>query len=350
MTTTLAELAQRVGGILQGAGDTPIRGAATIDEAGAGEITLLDHANRKRQVETSRAAAAVVPMGVALDGFPTVAVKDVHQAFATIVMHFRPPRAVARIGISSAAYISATADLADQVDVHPGATIGEGVCIGRGTTVHAGVHIMAGCKIGEDVTLFPCVVLYENTEIGSRTVIHAGSVLGAYGFGYQLVDGKHRRSAQLGHVRVGADVEIGACTTIDRGTYGATVIDGGTKIDNQVMIAHNCQLGRHNLICSQVGIAGSTTVGDYVVMAGQVGVRDHVHIGQRAVLGAKAGVINDVTEGVCMIGIPATPERTQKLKQAALAKLPETRKEVKRLTREVARLTAIVRGADQAAA
>jgi len=350
MTTTLAELAQRVGGLLQGKGDTPIGGAATLDVAGTGEITMLDDAGRRRQVETSRAAAAVVPLGITLDGFPTVAVEDVHQAFATIVMHFRPPRTVARMGVSPDAWVSATARLADLVDVHPGATIGEGVQIGRGTTIHAGVHIMAGCKIGEDVTLFPHVVLYENTDVGPRCVIHAGSVLGAYGFGYQLVDGQHRRAAQLGYVRVGADVEIGACTTIDRGTYGATVIDDGTKIDNQVMIAHNCRVGRHNLICSQVGVAGSTTVGDYVVMAGQVGVRDHVHIGEGSVLGAKAGVSNDVAEGTCMIGIPATDERTQKLKQAALAKLPEMRKEVKRLTRDVARLKAIIGGEDKAAA
>jgi UDP-3-O-[3-hydroxymyristoyl] glucosamine N-acyltransferase len=139
-------------------------------------------------------------------------------------------------------------------------------------------------------------------------------------------------------VRIGCDVEIGACTTIDRGTYGATSIGDGTKIDNLVQIAHNCRIGRHNLICSQVGIAGSTTLGDYVVIGGQAGVRDHVHIGSRAMLSAMAGITNDVPDGAVMLGIPATPEREQKLKLAALAKLPEMRQEFKALRRAVAAL------------
>ena len=167
--------------------------------------------------------------------------------------------------------------MAEDVDVHPLATIGDDVTIGAGSTIHSGVHIMAGSQIGEDVTIFPNAVLYENTVVGPRCLIHAGAVLGAYGFGYEQVEGRHRLTAQLGNVVLGADVEVGAGTTIDRGTYGPTVIGEGTKIDNLVMVAHNCHIGRHNMLCSQVGIAGSTTTGDYVVMAGQVGVRDHVH-------------------------------------------------------------------------
>jgi UDP-3-O-[3-hydroxymyristoyl] glucosamine N-acyltransferase len=139
-------------------------------------------------------------------------------------------------------------------------------------------------------------------------------------------------------VEIGEDVEVGACTTIDRGTYGATVIGDGTKIDNQVMIAHNCRIGRHNVICSQVGIAGSTTTGDYVVMAGQVGVRDHVHIGEGATLGAKAGVMNDIPAGAAYVGIPATPERQQLLIQAACMKLPELKKQLRALQQAVTRI------------
>jgi UDP-3-O-[3-hydroxymyristoyl] glucosamine N-acyltransferase len=197
---------------------------------------------------------------------------------------------------------------------------------------------MAGCQIGEQVTIFPNAVLYENTVVGPRSVIHAGAVLGAYGFGYVSSGGKHQLSAQLGYVEVGADVEIGACSTIDRGTYGPTVIGEGTKIDNLVMIGHNCRIGRHNMLCSQVGIAGSTTTGDYVIMAGQAGVRDHVTIGDRAVLGAKAGVPNDVPADTMVFGIPARPEREQKLIFAAIARLPELRRQVKALVAAVARL------------
>jgi UDP-3-O-[3-hydroxymyristoyl] glucosamine N-acyltransferase len=264
----------------------------------------------------------------------------VHAAFAKIVCHFRPVRQQPRTGVSPHAIVSASARLAHDVDIHPGATIGDGVTIGAGATVHAGVRIMAGCTIGERVTIFPNAVLYENTVVGPRSVIHAGAVLGAYGFGYVAVGGKHQLSAQLGYVELGADVEVGACTTIDRGTYGPTVIGEGTKIDNQVMIAHNCRIGRHNMICSQVGIAGSTTTGDYVVMAGQAGVRDHVHIGDRAVLGAKAGVPNDVPADTSVLGIPARPEREQKLIFAAIARLPEFRHQLKALQAAVARLEA----------
>jgi UDP-3-O-[3-hydroxymyristoyl] glucosamine N-acyltransferase len=181
-------------------------------------------------------------------------------------------------------------------------------------------------------------VLYEDTMVGDRSVIHANVVLGANGFGYSQDGGRHVLAAQLGHVRIGSDVEIGAGTTIDRGTYGPTIIGDGTKIDNLVQIAHNCQIGRHNLICSQVGIAGSTTTGDYVVMGGQAGVRDHVHIGTGAMLSAMAGITNDVPEKTVMMGIPATPEREQKLKQAALAKLPAMRKEFKALRASIAAL------------
>ncbi|MCI0493103.1 MAG: UDP-3-O-(3-hydroxymyristoyl)glucosamine N-acyltransferase, partial [Planctomycetes bacterium] len=267
-----------------------------------------------------------------------IVVADVHTAFSKIVIHFRPPRSKMSTGISSQAIVSPSARLGTWVSIHPGATIGDDCEIGANTTILPGAHVLPGCKIGEDVTIGPAVVLYENTVLGDRTVIHGGAVIGAHGFGYSQVGGRHVPAAQLGHVRIGSDVEIGAGTTIDRGTYGATSIGDGTKIDNLVQIGHNCRIGRHNLICSQVGIAGSTTTGDYVVMGGQVGVRDHVHIGTGAMLSAMAGIINNVPDGVVMMGIPATPERQQKLKQAAWAKLPEMRKEFKELRAAVAKL------------
>jgi UDP-3-O-[3-hydroxymyristoyl] glucosamine N-acyltransferase len=334
MSTTLGELARLVGGALWGDAEIELTGAATLGLARAGELTLADHPDRDRELAASPAAAVIASPDVECGGKPAIVVKDVHAAFAAAVSHFHPPRQRMRIGVSSRAVVSPSAKVADGVDVHPGVTIGDDVEIAAGTTIHAGVHIAAGCVIGENVTIFPNVVLYEDTRIGDRAIIHAGAVIGAYGFGYRQADGRHQLSAQLGHVEIGKDVEVGACATIDRGTYGPTVIGEGTKIDNLVMIAHNCRLGRHNLICSQVGIAGSTTTGDYVVMAGQVGVRDHVHIGARAVLGSKAGVSNDVEEGVEMLGAPAAPIRQAKLQMAAVAKLPEMRRQFRALQRQ----------------
>jgi UDP-3-O-[3-hydroxymyristoyl] glucosamine N-acyltransferase len=335
MQATLAELATLVGGSLLGDGGLVIRGAAALHDAEPGEITLVDGEERHRRLADCRATAAVVPKTLQPKGLPAIQVDNVHRAFSAIVTFFRPQRPEQRTGVSPLAVVSPTAKLADDVEVHPLATIGDDVVIGAGSTIHSGVHVMAGSQIGPNVTIFPNAVLYENTIVGPRCVIHAGAVLGAYGFGYELVEGHHKLSPQLGNVVLGPDVEIGAGTTVDRGTYGPTVIGEGTKIDDLVMVAHNCRIGRHNMLCSQVGIAGSTTTGDYVVMAGQVGVRDHVHIGDRAVLGAMAGVSNDVPDGYRMIGIPATPEREQKIKQAAFSKLPEMRRQLRQLQRTV---------------
>lgn len=337
MQATLGELAAVVGGRLVGPADLVIRGAAPLAEAGPGDITLVEKVEVARH---AHAAAAVVPRGFSPDVLPAIQVDDPHRAFARIIGHFRPARVRPRGGVSPVAVVSRSARLGSDVEIHPYVTVGEEVEIGDGCTIHSGARIMDGAKLGPQVTVYPNAVVYEDTVIGPRCVIHAGAVIGAYGFGYVCQDGRHRRTAQLGNVVLGADVEVGANTTIDRGTYGSTVIGEGTKIDNLVMIAHNCRIGRHNVLCSQVGIAGSTTTGDYVVMAGQVGVKDHVQIGQGAVLGAMAGVIGDVPAGARMVGIPATPERDQKLKQVAWSRLPEMRREFKDVQAEVARLAA----------
>lgn len=344
---TLGMLAGLVDGQVVGDPATVIYGAAVLGEVTRGEITFIDQVERVKQLAATEAAAVVLPAGLdwGKSGvgddparYAAIRVKDVAAAFAKIVAYFRPPRIQAAVGISPRAIISSTAQIGRNVNVHPGVTIGDDCSIGNDTTILPGAQILAGCTIGSGVLIGPGAVLYENTVVGDRAIIHGGAVIGAYGFGYTLVDGKHTLAPQLGYVRIGSDVEIGAATTIDRGAYGATKIGDGTKIDNLVQIAHNCQIGRHNLICSQVGIAGSTTTGDYVVMGGQAGVRDHVHIGHRAILSAMAGITNSVPDGAVMMGVPATPDREQRLKQAAFAKLPEMRKEFKAMRRAIADL------------
>jgi UDP-3-O-[3-hydroxymyristoyl] glucosamine N-acyltransferase len=346
-TATLGQLAELVGGRLDGDPAAVVRGAAPLGSVQAGEITLIDQPERVKKLAVTQAAAVVVPEtldwklvvgGDALARFATIRVADVHAAFTKLVLHFRPPRRQPVIGVSSHALVSRSARWGKGVSIHAGATVGDDCQIGDGSTIMQGAHLLAGCKIGSNVTIGPGAVLYENTIVGDRTVVHANVVVGSNGFGYSQVGGRHAPSAQLGHVEIGSDVEIGAGTTIDRATYGATTIGEGTKIDNLVQIAHNCRIGRHNLICSQVGIAGSTTTGDYVVMGGQAGIRDHVHIGTGAMLSAMAGITNDVPDKAVMMGIPATPEREQKLKLAALAKLPEMRKEFKELRATIVEL------------
>lgn len=339
MATTLEALARLVDGTLSGNPALEVRGAATLSASREGDITLIDGPDKLARLDRSPAAAVVVPRGVST-ARPSIAVDDIHAAFTKIVLHFAPQRAPRRIGVSPQAIVSPSARLGHDVDVHAGAWIGDEVEIGPGATIHAGARIMAGCRIGAGTTIFPNAVLYENTLVGPRCLIHAGAVLGAYGFGYRLVDGTHQLTSQLGYVELEADVEIGANTTVDRGTYGPTVIGQGTKLDNLVQIGHNCRLGRHNLICSQVGIAGSSTTGDYVVMAGKVGVRDHVHVGSRAIIGAQTGVHTDIDEGAVMLGSPARPMAETRQIIAAITRLPEMRKQFKALVATVEQLEA----------
>lgn len=338
MGTTLEQLARLVDGQLHGDGSCEISGAAILRDVQRGQITFVDNPTLADKVGESQASAVLSPPDVIPSGVSYIRVDNVHEAFAQVVSHFCPPRPKSAPGISSQAVISPTASIGEGVAIHANAVIGDEVAIGDGCIVHPGVQVMAGCRIREQVTLFPNVVLHENTIVGARCVIHANVVIGAYGFGYNFADGRHQLSAQLGYVEIGDDVDIGACTTVDRGTYGPTVIGEGTKIDNQVQIAHNCRIGRHNIICSQVGIAGSATTGDYVVLAGQVGVRDHIHIGTGAKVGAKGGVVSSIPDGETYIGIPCTPERHQKRVLAAIQRLPEIKQQVKAMQRQLKEL------------
>lgn len=334
MASRLADLAALIGGKLAGDGSGLITAASTLSAALPGEITLVDHADKLPRLAASQASAVVVPSGLTVDR-PAIEVDNVRGAFARIVTHFRPRRPQRRCGVSPLAMVSASARLADDVDVHCGATIGDEVSIGSGSTIHAGATLMAGCRIGSNVTIFPRATLYEDTIVGDNCIIHAGAVLGAYGFGYSQVGSRHVLSEQLGWVELGNQVEVGAGSTIDRGTYGPTSIGEGTKIDNLVQIGHNCRIGRHNMICAQVGIAGSTTTGDYVVIAGQAGVRDHVHVGQRAVIGGQTGVSSNVEDGANLLGTPALPISQQRVIFAIIARLPELRKQIKQLQSDV---------------
>ena len=338
MQLTLKEAAELVGGRHFGPESIVIRGASTLSAARRSEITFAESAKAIQRLEHSPAEVVLVPEDLCPEDRAYIQVEEVRAAFHKLVAHFRPPRQSKRVGISPAATVSESAKFAEDVDVHPGAVIGDDVSVGSGSTIHANVVVMAGCKIAENVTIFPGVVLYEDTVIGPRCIIQAGAVIGSYGFGYDTVEGTHQLGAQLGYVELEADVEIGSATTVDRGSYGATTIGAGTKIDNQVQIAHNCRIGRHNIICSQVGVAGSSSTGDYVVMAGQVGIPDHIHVGDNVRIGAKSGVMRDIPSGMTMLGIPATPERDQMQMLAALQRLPAMRKQLRALQRAMDRI------------
>ncbi len=337
MTTTLSDLAELVGGRLIGDASLSIFGANPPAEASPGDITLLDDAGHLAGFDPGDAWAVVTPTPVP-GAIAQILVDDPHPAFSKIVARFRPPigTRVPAQGIAQDAKVHPTAV------IHPSATVASGATIGPGVKIMPGVVVMPHCVVGDDCVLHSGVTLYEYTRLEARVVIHAGSVIGAYGFGYRQHGGRHVLTAQLGYVHVESDVEMGAAVTVDRGTYGPTRIGEGTKIDNQVMIAHNCRIGKHNLICSQVGIAGSCSTGDYVVLAGQVGLKDHIHLGDQTIVGAQAGVMENCQGHQVLLGSPATAQREQMQIMATERRLPEMRREVKSLRKELDELRALL--------
>jgi len=334
----LRQLADWVGGEVAGDGNTPIDAARPINDAKPGDITFADDDRHVEQMHLCPASAAVVPLKTTLVGKPLIRVRDPLMAFAQIALRLRGQPPAPTPGIHRQACINPTATIGRDVRIDPFAVIGPGCVIGDRCHIASGVNIGANCRLGDDVLLHPNVVLYDGCLLGARVIIHSNSVIGADGFGYRPHEGRQVKVPQLGYVEIGDDVEIGACTTIDRGTFGPTRIGAGTKIDNLVQVAHNCQVGQHNLFVSQVGIAGSSSTGDHVVIAGQSGIADHIHIGHRAVIGAMAGVHKSVPDGAAMLGIPATPILEQKRILKTLEKLPSMRQDMIRIKKAL-RLT-----------
>ena len=352
-TIQLHQLASLVGGRLVVAGRPLVRDDETIEisdalplqDAGPGCVTLIDHAKHLGRLNESRAAAVMVKEVLADCRLPMIVVSQLHNAFEQAIGALRANQPslsqlpATEPAIHATACIASTARLGSRCDVGPGVVIGHNCQVGDRCKLHSGVQLMDDCVIGDDCELFPHTTLYPGTRVGQRVLMHAGAVLGAYGFGYRQQQGKHVRTAQLGWVEIADDVEIGAATTIDRGTYGPTRIGQGTKIDNQVQIGHNCHIGRHNLICAQVGIAGSTTTGDYVVLAGQVGIADHLTLADNVTVGAQSGIMNDVEAGQTVVGSPAAPRRQRMQEWALVMRLPEMRRELKALQAQVAELS-----------
>jgi UDP-3-O-[3-hydroxymyristoyl] glucosamine N-acyltransferase len=343
---TVQQLAALVQGQVHGDGGRVIRAARSLAEAGPQDITFVENDRHARQLKTCRAGAVVLSQALmpgvaeavtpAGDTVPAlIQVADPLDAFLTIVRHVQGHTEPPPHGIDPLASVHPTAQVGSDASILPFAVVGEGAILGARCRVHSGVVIGPHCRIGDDVTLYPHAVLYERTVLGHRVIVHANAVLGADGFGYRFQGGRHAKVPQLGWVVVGDDVEIGAGTTIDRGTFEATRIGEGTKIDNLVMIGHNCRVGRHNLFVSQVGIAGSCSTGDHVVIAGQVGVADHVQIGDRAQIGARAGLFRDVPAGERMLGAPAKPEREQKRIYLSLERLPELIRDVRQIKQQL---------------
>jgi UDP-3-O-[3-hydroxymyristoyl] glucosamine N-acyltransferase len=342
VVATVEQLAELVRGRLVGDGSVPIRSARPVGEAGPGDITFIESERFLKLLRTSPASAAIVGPHFKASrndvgsGLAVIEVDDPMAAFLAVRSHLTGQPKPRWTGVHPQAWVAPTALLGTGVAIYPFAYVGDGAVIGNGTTLHPGAVIGDGCQLGRDCIVHPNAVLYQGVILGDRVEIHAGSVLGGDGFGYRQSDGRHVKVPHSGGLRVENDVEVGSNCTIDRATFETTRIGEGTKIDNLVMIGHNNQIGRHNLLCGQVGIAGSCTTGDYVVMAGQAGIKDNTQIGNRVIVGAQAGVHRNVPDGQNVLGSPAIPVREQRRIFQMIARLPEMHRQLRDLAAKVA--------------
>jgi len=334
---TLGELAALVGGELRGDPGLPIRGIASLEDAGSGDLSFVTGPRHLRQAEASRASALVVPRDLDLPGRPVIRVDQPYAAVVTLLHAFHPEPAPTP-GIHPTAVVAASARVAPDAAVLALAVVGADSTVDSRAVLHPHVVVGERCRVGEGSVLHAHVVLRGNVEVGRGVVIHAGSVLGADGFGYVFDGARHVKIPQVGRVVVEDDAEIGANVTIDRATMGDTVIGRGTKIDNLVQIGHNTVVGSDTIIVAQAGISGSCRIGNRVVIGGQVGVADHAAIGDGAQVGSQSGVHGHVPPGAAVLGYPAMPVAEARRAMAAQAHLPELLRTVRVLKRRVAEL------------
>ena len=319
------ELAALTGGRLVGSADAVVAGAAPLDRAGPQDLSFLAAQRYLPYFQQTRASVVLVaPQFEGSPGPPParVVVGDPHAALLA-VLPVLYPQPVWSPGVDATVRVGRGSRWEEPVAIGPHVVIGEGARLGRNVRVGAGCMIGDGVSIGDDSQLYPRVVCYPGAVIGRRVILHAGVVIASDGFGYVRHEGspEHRKIPHVGQAIIGDDVEIGANTTIDRGSVDDTVIGAGTKIDNLVQVGHNVRVGARCLIMALTGIAGSTRIEDDVVIAGQVGLAGHFTVGQGARIAAQAGVWGDVPAGASISGYPARDHREQLRAQAALNRL-----------------------------
>jgi UDP-3-O-[3-hydroxymyristoyl] glucosamine N-acyltransferase len=332
MKQTAAELARAIGATLEGDGAVELHGVAAPERAGPHDLIYVDAARHAERAAASAALCAIAADGIAVAGKTALRHRNAKMAFAKAAALLLERGTIAS-GVHGTAIVAPMARIAATVSIGPYAVIGEDVHIGEGSEIGAHCVIAAGCFIGAHCRIHPRVTMYRGVRVGDRVEIHAGVVIGADGFGYAPGDGRYWKFPQAGLVEIGDDVEIGANSTIDRGSLDDTRIAEGVKLDNLVHVGHNVQIGAHTVIAAQTGISGSSRLGHHVVLGGQVGIADHCTLEDGAIAGAQAGIPTGKTirGGQTVWGTPA--REIGKFKQAYVwyAKLPELAERIKQL-------------------
>lgn len=334
----LGDLAGRVGGQVRGDADRWIEGIQTLDRAGPTELSFVTNPRYRRRALTTAAGALLVGPGHEPVDRDLLTVTEPQSALAELLELFHPVAPV-HSGISEDARLGHGVRVGKDVAVGAFAIVGDRVILGDRVQIGSGSVIGDDCRVGDDTQVRPRVVLYPETVVGARCLLHSGVVIGADGFGFATQSaGGHRKIPQVGKVVIEDDVEIGANSAVDRAAIGETRIGKGTKIDDLVMVAHGVTIGPESLLAAQVGIAGSTRLGTRVTFAGQSGAAGHLEIGDGAVVAAKTAVFKDLPARAFVAGVPAVDHRSWKRGQAALAKLPELRSRLRDLERRLAEI------------
>jgi UDP-3-O-[3-hydroxymyristoyl] glucosamine N-acyltransferase len=327
----LGELARVLGLALDGDPDLDLRGVASVDDATAETLCFVHDVSHVSRLHASAARAVVAPLSLDVGGRSALRSADPRADFSRAAKLLAPaPRRSA--GVHPSAHVARTATIDATVSVGPLCSLGEGAVVGPGSVLHAGVVLDDGVRVGADCVLHARCVVTAGSTLGDRVVLEAGVVIGGAGFGYTgRPEGGLEKVHDVGSVVVGDDVEIGANSCVDRGTLGDTRIGRGTKIDDLVMIGHNCAVGESVVIVAQAGLAGSTVVEDGAVVLAQAGVAGHLTIGAGAVVGAQSGVHRDVPAGSSVLGTPERPGRRFHKEMAALRHLPDLLQRVRAL-------------------
>ena len=345
MVFTLAELAARVGGEVEGDGSLHIERVRGLEDAGPGDLSFFANRKYRGAFEASRAAAVIVGRDeVVPPGRTVVRAANAYLAFAKASTAFHPPpEAVPEL--AGEAVVHPSARVHPSAQVMPLAFVAGGAEVGARTILYPGVFVGAGARVGDDSILYPNAVVREGCLVGHRCILQPGCVVGSDGFGFAFdMEGeggsgpRHYKVPQAGIAVIEDDVELGANTCVDRATLGRTVVGRGTKLDNLIQIAHNVQVGPLCLMAAQTGIAGSTRIGMGAGFGGQSGAIGHLDIGDGVKVGAQSGVLADIPAGETYTGYPAVPQAEWLRSATALRRLPELLKRVRELEKEIARL------------
>jgi UDP-3-O-[3-hydroxymyristoyl] glucosamine N-acyltransferase len=331
MPFKLSRVAEEIGAELDGDPDLVINGLASIDEASEGELSFIAGKKHRKLLETTKASALIVYPGVKSDTCSLLVLDDPQLGFARAMRFFYRPYPEVKPGVGKNAVVAEDVVIPSDCHIGHNVVISSGVQMGKGVEIHTGTFIGENVKIGDGCRLYQNTTVCRDVSIGNHVVVYPNAVIGSEGFGYARENNRHIKIPQVGTVIIEDFVEIGAGTTVDRATLGATVIGKGAIIDNLVQIAHNCKVGQGAILCAQVGLAGSTIIGDNAVLAGQVGVAGHLRIGNGAILEAQSGVASDVPDGSVQFGTPSREVYLAHKIEAILNRLPDYVKRIKQL-------------------